>query len=146
MSHLSPDPSVSTCPAQQAGPCPGPEPAHPPPGPSTSPLPSAPEPHLPPDSRSDGGTPDSTPTSAQDLPAEPPPPAPPRGSRVRARRASPPPALTAAQRLLVLDAWRRSGLPAGDFAPPGRHRETYSVRLETQVRPGRPGRLWKLAY
>ncbi len=26
-------------------------------------------------------------------------------------------ALTAEQRLLVLDAWRRSGLPAGDFAP-----------------------------
>jgi hypothetical protein len=32
--------------------------------------------------------------------------------------------LTAEQRLLVLDAWRRSGLPAGDFAPwsaPPRH-------------------------
>jgi hypothetical protein len=26
-------------------------------------------------------------------------------------------ALTPEQRLLVLDAWRRSGLPAGDFAP-----------------------------
>src|SRR5919202_6447053 len=25
--------------------------------------------------------------------------------------------LTPAQRLLLLDAWRRSGLPAGDFAP-----------------------------
>ena len=25
--------------------------------------------------------------------------------------------MTPAQRLLVLDSWRRSGLPAGDFAP-----------------------------
>src|SRR5262245_23240770 len=29
----------------------------------------------------------------------------------------PEPAFTPEQRLLVLDAWRRSGLPAGDFAP-----------------------------
>jgi len=41
---------------------------------------------------------------------------------VRGRRLARPPAtpaspLTPEQRLLVLDAWRRSGLPAGDFAP-----------------------------
>ena len=29
---------------------------------------------------------------------------------------SPPTALTPEQRLLLLDTWRRSGLPAGDFA------------------------------
>src|SRR6516165_7605733 len=29
----------------------------------------------------------------------------------------PEPAFTPEQRLLILDAWRRSGLPAGDFAP-----------------------------
>ena len=39
-----------------------------------------------------------------------------RGTRL-ARKAEPGPALTPQQRLLLLDAWRRSGLPAGDFAP-----------------------------
>src|SRR5262245_17412054 len=40
-----------------------------------------------------------------------------RGRRY-ARPADPPASpLTPEQRLLVLDAWRRSGLPAGDFAP-----------------------------
>jgi transposase InsO family protein len=33
------------------------------------------------------------------------------------RQPQPEPAFTPEQRLLVLDAWRRSGLPAGDFAP-----------------------------
>src|SRR5262249_27349935 len=61
-------------------------------------------------------------------PAPPPPPGPPAGRGPRcpppapARRSprpqdAPAPPLTAEQRLLVLDAWRRSGLPAGDFAP-----------------------------
>jgi hypothetical protein len=46
-------------------------------------------------------------------------PSPPRRPR-RARRLAKPGetgSLTGAQRLLLLDTWRRSGLPAGDFAP-----------------------------
>ena len=40
------------------------------------------------------------------------------GRRQRlARPAQSEPALTGTQRLLLLDTWRRSGLPAGDFAP-----------------------------
>jgi transposase InsO family protein len=41
---------------------------------------------------------------------------PPKGKRLK-RPAPPPPRLTPEQRLLVLDSWKRSGLPAGDFAP-----------------------------
>jgi transposase len=46
----------------------------------------------------------------------------PRQGRPRSRRLArepeaPRPPLTGAQRLLILDAWRRSGLPARDFAP-----------------------------
>ena len=33
--------------------------------------------------------------------------------------AAQPPAITPQQRLLMLDTWQRSGLPAGDFAPGG---------------------------
>ncbi len=40
-----------------------------------------------------------------------------RGRRLARPPDTPAAPLTAAQRLLVLDAWRRSGLPAGDFAP-----------------------------
>jgi hypothetical protein len=40
-----------------------------------------------------------------------------RGRRLARPAESPAPPLTAEQRLLVLDAWRRSGLPAGDFGP-----------------------------
>ena len=39
-----------------------------------------------------------------------------RGRRLVKREAEPGPALTAEQRLLLLDTWRRSGLPARDFA------------------------------
>src|SRR5450432_3284709 len=63
--------------------------------------------------------------------AEPPAPPPPSGSAPRpplagrgpkpgaslARLPSTETHFTPEQRLLVLDAWRRSGLPAGDFAP-----------------------------
>jgi len=38
------------------------------------------------------------------------------GQRLARPEAGPAP-LTAEQRLLILDSWRRSGLPAGDFAP-----------------------------
>lgn len=39
-----------------------------------------------------------------------------RGRRLTAKGDSPALSLTAEQRLLLLDVWRRSGLPAGDFA------------------------------
>lgn len=39
-----------------------------------------------------------------------------RGRRLAAKTDPPAPPLTADQRLLLLDVWRRSGLPAGDFA------------------------------
>jgi len=39
-----------------------------------------------------------------------------RGRRLVKPEAKPAPALTAEQRLLLLDTWQRSGLPAGDFA------------------------------
>ena len=38
------------------------------------------------------------------------------GRRLVKKDATPTPPLTAQQRLLLLDTWRRSGLPAGDFA------------------------------
>ena len=51
-----------------------------------------------------------------------------------------PATMTPEQRLLILDTWRRSGLPAGDFAEMvGMSKHTlYSV--EEQVREGRAGR------
>lgn len=41
---------------------------------------------------------------------------PPRGKRLAPKNDGPAVNLTAQQRLLLLDTWRRSGLPAGDFA------------------------------
>ena len=43
--------------------------------------------------------------------------APSRSRRALKAPATPEPAITPEQRLLILDAWRRCGLPAGDFAP-----------------------------
>ena len=40
-----------------------------------------------------------------------------KGRRLAAKTESPPCPLTPEQRLLLLDTWQRSGLPAGDFAP-----------------------------
>ena len=40
-----------------------------------------------------------------------------KGKRLVKREESAQPAMTAEQRLLILDTWQRSGLPAGDFAP-----------------------------
>jgi transposase InsO family protein len=40
-----------------------------------------------------------------------------RGRRLVQKPATPTPPLTPQQRLLILDTWQRSGLPAGDFAP-----------------------------
>jgi transposase len=42
---------------------------------------------------------------------------PPRGRRLVSKPAAPAPPLTPPQRLLILDTWQRSGLPASDFAP-----------------------------
>ena len=39
------------------------------------------------------------------------------GGRLCHSEAGPTPAFTPEQRLLVLDVWKRSGLPAGDFCP-----------------------------
>ena len=71
-----------------------------------------------------GGEPGASPsTGPGPAPAGPPSDPTPRlvGGRPRPGRAlqqpHPEPAFTPEQRLLVLDAWRRSGLPAGDFAP-----------------------------
>lgn len=84
------------------------------------------------DPRPDAGTPMSTPDDSrppnQNPPTDPPTvddqavelphlQTPRRGRRLvppQTTRAAP---LTAEQRLLILDSWRRSGLPAGDFAP-----------------------------
>src|SRR4051794_9775663 len=59
---------------------------------------------------------------AESTPQEQAPPRPARQKRLRGRCLvrpgdAPLSPLTPEQRLLVLDAWRRSGLPAGDFAP-----------------------------
>jgi transposase InsO family protein len=106
-------------------PLPTPDPAarRPRPGPLGPPDPPA-EP--PPDPTLPSGGPDPDP--AQPASAAPPPPGAPaverprqqqpaRGRRYARPQDAPASPLTAEQRLLVLDAWRRSGLPAGDFAP-----------------------------
>src|SRR5437879_2810317 len=55
---------------------------------------------------------------ADDAPAGPPRlQHPARGRRCLRKDPAPASPLTPQQRLLLLDAWRRSGLPAGDFAP-----------------------------
>ena len=48
--------------------------------------------------------------------------------------------LTPEQRLLLLDTWRRSGLPAGDFAALGRRLQAHAVCLEEAVRHRGAGR------
>ncbi|QVL30217.1 helix-turn-helix domain-containing protein [Telmatocola sphagniphila] len=40
-----------------------------------------------------------------------------KGRRLVKKSTEPVPAMTAEQRILLLDTWQRSGLPAGDFAP-----------------------------
>jgi transposase InsO family protein len=82
----------------------------------------APAPHAP-----DSDPPCPCDPSADDPRGEPPPDEPPpgpprlqhpaRGRRCVKKDQPPASPLTPQQRLLLLDAWRRSGLPAGDFAP-----------------------------
>lgn len=57
-----------------------------------------------------------------------------RGRRLAKKPEEPVSSLTAEQRLLVLDAWQRSGLPARDFAP-----LVGMLRLEEEGRHRRPG-------
>jgi hypothetical protein len=84
---------------------------------------SAPDP-FPINSRPDPEPPDSRETGPEQSPGETGTGRPARPRRVRprpgqrlARPEAGPAPLTAEQRLLILDSWRRSGLPAGDFAP-----------------------------
>jgi len=77
--------------------------------------------------------------------AEQPPPSevprlqqPPRGKRIGRKADAPAPPLTGEQRLLLLDTWRRSRLPAGDFAPlVGLSRHTLYAWKQSRPR-GRP--------
>src|SRR5262245_41774448 len=62
----------------------------------------------------DGTPPPAEPAPRRELPRL---QQPPRGQRSLRKAEPPAPPLTAEQRLLLLDTWRRSGLPAGDFAP-----------------------------
>jgi Homeodomain-like domain len=68
----------------------------------------------------DGSPVQSDPEDEGEGTGDPLPPSPPRHRPPRAHRLARPPdnpsPLTAEQRLLLLDTWRRSGLPAGDFA------------------------------
>src|SRR5262245_49583943 len=93
-------------------PTPHPPPAPPPP-PPPPPPPDAPAPGPPaegPEPAPEGG--------AAEAPREQPRlQQPVRGRRYARKPDAPASPLTPEQRLLVLDAWRRSGLPAGDFAP-----------------------------
>ena len=108
-----------------SAPCPTPDPAaarprptfqDPPDSPDRLAQPSAPPlgpPVSPADPAPAGGIP-----PPEDLPREQPRlQHPARGRRYARKDEAPASPLTAEQRLLVLDAWRRSGLPAGDFAP-----------------------------
>src|SRR5262245_15595923 len=98
-----------------SSPFPTPDPAAAPPHPALQIPPTPP----------DGVRPDAaaTPPAADaGPPADPPRERPRLQQPVRGRRLARPPdgpasPLTPQQRLLVLDSWRRSGLPAGDFAP-----------------------------
>ena len=73
------------------------------------------QPQAPPDIPHDDIPGDEAPTG--DAPATPPRlQTPPRGRKRARPKAAPAAPLTAQQRLLLLDAWRRSGLPVGDFA------------------------------
>lgn len=61
------------------------------------------------------------------------------GRRLARKPESPPSPLTAEQRLLLLDTWLRSGLPAGDFAPLVGVSKHTLLRLEKEIRHRRAG-------
>ena len=64
-----------------------------------------------------------------------------KGRRLVKPEESPQPAMTPEQRLLILDTWQRSGLPAGDFAALVGRLQAHALRLEEEVRRSwaRPG-------
>jgi transposase InsO family protein len=71
----------------------------------------------PPSGLTEAPAPDADPSAAPDeRPELPRRPTPRRGRRLVQKPATPTPPLTPQQRLLLLDTWQRSGLPAGDFA------------------------------
>src|SRR5689334_19601334 len=81
-----------------------------------TPTPAQGEPPAPPETHPDGLAPgEASPADgATELPRL---QTPRRGRRLARPAPAPAAPLTAGQRLLILDTWRRSGLPAGDFAP-----------------------------
>jgi hypothetical protein len=60
-----------------------------------------------------------------------------RGQRLLRKADAPTPPLTAEQRLLLLDVWRRSGLPAGRPRPARRDAAGHAQRLRRRVLDGR---------
>ena len=64
-----------------------------------------------------------------------------KGRRLVKPEESPQPSMTPEQRLLILDTWQRSGLPAGDFAALGGRLEAHALRLEEEVRRARSRRV-----
>jgi len=105
MSAPSPIPEPSAAP-------PRPAPLNPPVANDQVPLPTVPTQTLPPpDTPPDAQLPEELPRERPRLQQ------PVRGRRLARPAATPASPLTPEQRLLVLDAWRRSGLAAGDFAP-----------------------------
>jgi transposase len=111
--HPGADPGSPT---QTSGPAPGRPP---------SPAPAAGSPAPPPSPAAPPNTPEEprpphpaeafpAPTGGPDLPRL---QQPVKGRRLAKKGDPPPPPLTPEQRLLLLDTWRRSGLPARDFAP-----------------------------
>jgi hypothetical protein len=100
-----------------------------------------------------GEQPEGEPVSEGEFPEDMPPAATrvkaPRTRRLVRKPDEPTPPLTGEQRLLLLDTWRRSGLPAGDFgAPVGISKHTlYSWKKKFEMegpaglaaRPAEPG-------
>jgi transposase InsO family protein len=113
-----PDPREATAARREAAAPDGPVPgrldlsreAAPPAGPDPNPAPPPSDPTQPPDP---GADPPLAEEDPQELPRL---QGPRRGRRLVLKPDSPPPPLTPQQRLLLLDTWQRSGLPAGDFA------------------------------
>ena len=106
-----PDPHPEPTVPAATGPVPGRPDRQPPPPPAAA------DPTPPPSSLTEPTDPDSDPPDAaeglQELPRL---QSPRRGRRLVPPPATPTPPLTPQQRLLLLDTWQRSGLPAADFA------------------------------
>src|SRR5262245_15131598 len=101
---MSSDPTYSPAPR---GSSPPPRSATAPPAPAAGHLPS---PHRPPPEPPPSAPAPETGAAGPSVPRQ----GRPRSRRLAKEPEAPRPPLTGAQRLLILDAWRRSGLPAGD--------------------------------